>query len=121
VPPVQKIELINLRVAAIESKVNRPLQLEGGRKAWVPGSATRAVWLPGASEAVVVPVLSREAMRRDTVIEGPALVEDASSTLWIPDGAAAVVDRAGNLIVDLQAGEQQAQRGSAQAEQVHQP
>jgi N-methylhydantoinase A len=121
VPPVQKIELINLRVAAIESKVNRPLQLEGGSKAWAPGSSSRAVWLRGASEAVVVPVLSREAMRRDMVVQGPALVEDASSTLWIPDGASAVVDAAGNLIVNLQAGEQHASHAMTQPEQVDQP
>lgn len=106
VPPVRGIELMNLRVAAIESKVHRPLELDAGANAWRPASASRAVWLADAAQASDVPVFSREAMARDQVVAGPALVEDASSTLLIPAGATAVVDGAGNLIVDLDGSEQ---------------
>src|SRR5258708_24991742 len=42
VPPVEEIELINLRVAAIETLTERPVRFDGaGREAWTIGVASR--------------------------------------------------------------------------------
>ena len=51
-------------------------------------------------------VLARDALEAGQELIGPIVVEDASSTLMIPDGAVARRDASGNLIVDLKAAEQ---------------
>jgi N-methylhydantoinase A len=102
VPPVQEIEIINLRVAAIEAGVDRPLNLSGsGRETWQAGASTRDVWQPSTGAWQNVPSLPRAALKEGERLQGPAVVEDASSTLLIPAGASAFSDAAGNLIVDL--------------------
>ncbi|MBN9476571.1 MAG: hypothetical protein ABS43_16900 [Bordetella sp. SCN 67-23] len=102
VPPVQNIELMNLRVAAVEQNVERPLNLSGGKRDWTPSTASRQAWQPGRDAWADAPVRARETLRAGETLHGPAIVEDASSTLIIPAGATAAIDTAGNLIVDLQ-------------------
>jgi len=103
VPPVQNIELMNLRVAAIEAAVDRPLNLAAsGRETWKPGSSNRDVWQAANDAWRNVPALPSGALHDGARLQGPAIVEDASSTLVIPAGATAWRDPAGNLIVDLQ-------------------
>lgn len=100
VPPVQDIELMNLRVAAIEEGVDRPLNLEAsGKETWKPGVGQRDVWQPAKESFQNVESVPREAL--EDRVDGPAIVEDASSTLVIPAGATAFRDKAGNLIVDM--------------------
>ena len=102
VPPVSEIELMNLRVAAIERGVDRPLNLSPGRQAWKPGASQREVWLAAGERKATVQVLAREVLRQGETLRGPAILEDASSTLVVPPGATAWCDAAGNLIVDLE-------------------
>ena len=101
VPPVHHIELMNLRVAAIEQRADRPLNLEAGKQTWKQSSKERSVWIASEDAWGSAPVLAREAMQEGSSITGPAVIEDASSTLIVPVGAAATLDSAGNLIVDL--------------------
>jgi N-methylhydantoinase A len=102
VPPVEEIELINLRLAAIETAVERPLMPNGsGKRVWTIGSDSRDVWDAGAGEWRRVTVLAREELENGQELVGPVVVEDASSTLVIPKGAKARRDASGNLIVDL--------------------
>jgi len=101
VPPVNHIELMNLRVAAIERRADRPLSLESGKQVWKQEKTERKVWIASEGDWRVVPTLPREAMREGDSIAGPAVIEDASSTLVVPLGAKAWRDVAGNLIVDL--------------------
>jgi N-methylhydantoinase A len=103
VPPVNDIELMNLRVAAIEADVDRPLNLTAsGRESWKPGSQSRDVW-QGASEAFRnVGTIARETLKEGQRLQGPAIVEDASSTLVIPPNATAYCDASGNLIVEFE-------------------
>jgi N-methylhydantoinase A len=103
VPPVQNIELMNLRVAAIETGVERPLNLAAsGRETWKPGAGNRDVWQAAQDKWRNVETRPIEAMKEADRLAGPAIVEDASSTLIIPAGATAWRDAAGNLIVDLE-------------------
>lgn len=103
VPPVTEIELMNLRVAAIERGVDRPLNLASGKQQWKPGASRRDVWLASQDGYATVQVLPREVLRQGETLRGPAILEDASSTLVVPPGATAWCDAAGNLIVDLKA------------------
>jgi N-methylhydantoinase A len=103
VPPVQNIELMNLRVAAVEQGVDRPLNLTAsGRETWKPGAGNRDVWQAAGERFRNVATLPADQLRAGQNLRGPAIVEDASSTLVIPAGATAWRDPAGNLIVDLQ-------------------
>lgn len=102
VPPVQEIELMNLRVAAIEAGVDRPLNLAAsGREQWKHGEARRSLWLAANQDWKTAPAVARDSLQPGDRLDGPAIVEDASSTLIIPPGASAAADAAGNLIVEF--------------------
>jgi N-methylhydantoinase A/oxoprolinase/acetone carboxylase beta subunit len=34
-------------------------------------------------------------------LKGPALVDSSDTTLWIPDGCSAVIDKHGNLLMEV--------------------
>ena len=102
VPPVEEIELVNLRLAAVEQLVDRPLTLDGSRKeTWRVGVDAREVWNGETGRSGTLKVLSRESLVVDEIWPGPLIIEDASSTLLVPEEASVLRDRAGNLIIDL--------------------
>ena len=53
-----------------------------------------------AGEAVDVPRFDRATVAADDAIAGPAIVEDAWSTVVIPPGAVLTPDGAGNLVIE---------------------
>jgi N-methylhydantoinase A len=102
VPPVDEVELINLRLAAIERTAERPLRLASATKqVCAVGSGSRDVWDSGAAMWQRLTVIAREALETGQDLTGPVVVEEASSTLLIPEGARARRDAAGNTVVDL--------------------
>jgi len=103
VPPVDEIELINLRVAATETLVERPVRLDGSSDAWKVGADSREVWDATAGRWRRLKVLARDALAAGQELTGPIVLEDASSTLLIPEGASARRDASGNVIVELKA------------------
>jgi N-methylhydantoinase A len=106
VPPVDSIELINLRLTAIEKLVDRPLNLGGtGKDVWKIGGGKRDVWDESKRIWQSLKVLARDALKDGEKFVGPLIIEDASSTLVIPEGARAQCDSSGNLIVDLNSAE----------------
>jgi len=119
VPPVENIELINLRLTAIEKLIGRPLNLGGtGKQAWKLGSGKRDVWSEAKSKWQNLRVLARDELKDGEELLGPIIVEDASSTLIIPEGATARCDASGNLIVDLNGNEGPAEREPGEEEVV---
>jgi N-methylhydantoinase A len=102
VPPVDEVELINLRLAAIENAVDRPLKLMSARtEACGSGSGSRDVFDGSTGTWRRLKVIVRAALETGQELLGPIVVEDASSTLLIPDGARARRDASGNIVVDL--------------------
>jgi N-methylhydantoinase A len=106
VPPVDEIELINLRLAAIEEIDERPLLLDGkanqaGKQALASEPVSREAWNASGDEWRSLKVLARESLSAGQELIGPVIVEDASSTLVVPDGARATFDVSGNIIVEL--------------------
>jgi N-methylhydantoinase A len=106
VPPVDEIELINLRLAAIEEIDERPLMLDGkGNEPDEQVSArepvSRDAWNTSGDEWRSLKVLARGQLNAGQELIGPVIVEDASSTLIVPDGARATCDVSGNIIVEL--------------------
>jgi N-methylhydantoinase A len=106
VPPVEEIELINLRVAAIEKLTERSVRFDGAREAWKIGVASRDVWDATSGKRRRLKVLARDTLGPGQELIGPIVLEDASSTLMIPEGAVARCDASGNVIVDLKPVEQ---------------
>jgi N-methylhydantoinase A len=102
VPPVDEIELINLRIAATEMLKERPVRLEQpSQQDWKVGADSREVWDAVAARWRRLKVLARDTLAIDQELIGPIVLEDASSTLMIPEGAIARRDASGNVIVDV--------------------
>jgi N-methylhydantoinase A len=106
VPPVDEIELINLRLAAIEEIDERPLMLDGkgnqvGKQVSAREPVSRDAWNASGGAWRSLKVLAREELNAGQELIGPVIVEDASSTLVVPDGARAKFDVSGNIIVEL--------------------
>jgi N-methylhydantoinase A len=53
-----------------------------------------------AGQTIDVPRFDRATVAANQAIAGPAIVEDAWSTVVIPPGAALTADRAGNLVIE---------------------
>jgi N-methylhydantoinase A len=100
-PPVQEIELINLRVAAVEKRRERPLKLDGEEARKQTKRDRRDVWSGARGAWRKVAVLPRDMLDDGNAQSGPMVIEEASSTLILPAGASVSRDPAGNLIVDL--------------------
>jgi N-methylhydantoinase A len=102
VPPVSGIEIINIRVAVSaptgDGRLNTAAATRAARKAL---KGKRRAWVSTLNAYVEVPVFDRFALTVGDVVEGPAIVEEASSTLVIPPKGRAVTDPSGNILVDL--------------------
>jgi len=102
VPLVSDVEIVNIRVA-LTAPTGRA-ELKSRRRG---GAATKALkgkrkaWLESAGKFVDMPVYDRYSLATGLGIKGPAIIEEASTTMIVPPRARAHVDRAGNLIVDL--------------------
>jgi len=102
VPPVAAIELINIRVAVSAPTGDGRLETGATQRARGPAvKGRRRAWVPASSAYDEVPVYDRFALCAGDAIDGPAIVEEASSTLIVPPGARAVTDASGNIVVDL--------------------
>ncbi|MCC7486783.1 MAG: hydantoinase/oxoprolinase family protein [Burkholderiales bacterium] len=103
VPPVAKIEIINIRVAVSaptgDGRLDTRASRDGGGNAL---KGKRRAWVPALKAYSDVPVYERFALSAGDAIDGPAIVEEASSTLIVPPGARAVTDASGNIVVELQ-------------------
>ena len=88
------VELVNIRLRLLGEKPAFDLP------EWQPSaeSGERYASVHGFDEPVRV--LSREALRTDQCIDGPALVTETTSTTWIDQGWRARLDRWGNILLD---------------------
>lgn len=96
-PPVQGIELVNIRVSV--SAKPPGTALEPGLAAAPTPVGERGLRIEG--NLVPVPVHARAGLVAGARLQGPALVEDGMSTLVLPPGAEASVEANGNLVVTL--------------------
>lgn len=102
-PPDVSAEIINIRVSL---RADVPGELAGfaavsesGGVAETP--ATRPVRFPENDDYVDTAVYDRANLRPGDTFSGPAVIEEAESTLVVGPGAAVRVDMEGNLLVDL--------------------
>ena len=102
VPPVGDIEIINIRVAVSARAGSGELKVASGQRGRAQAlKAKRRAWVGARGRMQQVPVYQRYALAVGETVHGPAIIEEASSTLILPPASRAQGDRAGNLIVDL--------------------
>jgi len=102
-PPQVAIEFINIRVSVVgpvaDAAAVRKSSLS--RATGEPLRGRRPVYFQEAGDFVTTAVYDRSALRFGARIQGPAVVEEAGSTLVIAPGASAVVADNGNIVVTL--------------------
>ena len=95
--PRQEVEWVNLRVTGI-GPIRKPEvhQIAEGSGAEAARTGTRRVYF---EEWVDAPIYDRARLGAGDVIEGPAVLEEFSSTVPLHPGFTARVDRFGNLLI----------------------
>jgi N-methylhydantoinase A len=103
-PPVAEIEIINIRVSLSARAGGCELDLGIAKGGTTPDPhATRRARFAGNAEPLAAPVYERANLAVGSNLTGPAIIEEASSTLLVPPGAMASVDSAGNILIELPA------------------
>jgi N-methylhydantoinase A len=94
--PEEPVELVALRLVAIEPVVKPPLREAAGRGDAV--CSRREVHIEG--EWRTVDVLGRDRMGSGSTVVGPAIVEFAEATCLVRPGWRGEVDPAGTLVLE---------------------
>ena len=102
-PPVAAIEIVNIRVCATAAAGRGELALGLARTGSQPQPRTTRTLTQGTQGAAPqsAPVYERSALPAGMRLAGPALIEEASSTLLVPPGASATVQASGNIVIEL--------------------
>jgi N-methylhydantoinase A len=92
------LEVVTLRVRSV-GHVARPSWSEwpAGKPAEANGS--RDTYFASLGKTTTIPVYNRDGLVRDQQIEGPAIVEEWTTTTVVPPSWRLVVDRIGNLVL----------------------
>ena len=103
--PDEPVELVNVRLRAVGRVENPPLPTTEISGARAEPTGERPVLLPDGNGARPVAVYPRERLVPGAWWDGPAIVEEASTTTLILEHMKAAVDPYGNMIVTLDSGE----------------
>jgi N-methylhydantoinase A len=96
-----EIELVNLRLRAV-GRTEKPELPEVSFTGTLEDAVWERRWVHFAEEGKVrAPVFSREKLPAGAEFPGPAVVEGPESTVLLPPGCRAFVDRFGNLILEV--------------------
>jgi len=97
----EAVQLVNLRVAAVgRTDRPKPRALErGGASAQAALKARRKVHFQTAGRFVDCPIYERDRLRAGNRIAGPAVIEQADSTIVVPPSFNATVDMHGRIVI----------------------
>jgi N-methylhydantoinase A len=101
-PDVAQVEVVNARMTAIGAA--EPIELprhDDGGDAAAAQTGTRAVYFREHGDFTPTPLYDRALLRPGAVVEGPAIVEQADTTVLLPPGTTARVDAYLNLVLDV--------------------
>ncbi len=96
------VELVTVRVRSI-GHVARPAFPQASTGAPPEPSAWRETYFRARGERVRTPVYDRETLSQAFAVQGPAIVEEWTTTTLVPPGWSAGIDRIGNLVLTAQA------------------
>jgi N-methylhydantoinase A len=101
-PPSVPVEIVNIRASVSAQVPESGLgQAERRERATEPVKGTRPVYFPELGEARPTPVYDRYALRPGRRYDGPAVIEEAESTLVVGPGGRFEVSADNNVIVTL--------------------
>jgi N-methylhydantoinase A len=100
------VELVSLRAIGIGKTVQAKLNERDREEAAAAGRAvstgSRRVRIArGPSGVRDVPVFRGDDLRPGYTLQGPSLVDGADTTIWLPEGSQASVDRHGTLAIEV--------------------
>ena len=96
-----EVELVNLRLRAV-GRTEKPELPEASFLGTLDEAVLERRWVYfGEEGALKAPVFSREKIPAGAEIPGPAVLEGPESTILIPPGSRAFVDRFGNVILEV--------------------
>jgi N-methylhydantoinase A len=102
--PERPVEIVNCRLQAVGRVERAPLHsLNGGDDLTSAVIDERKVFFSGGW--VPTPVYARGQLPADQAFQGPAVIEEMSSTTLVLPGQTARVDALGNIIIDLSGGD----------------
>jgi N-methylhydantoinase A/oxoprolinase/acetone carboxylase beta subunit len=95
-----------IEVTALQLHVEGPRPLEGVAEKRGDSSVKRQMrkgpaYFPELGGMVDTPAYHRSALGMDERIEGPAILQDPETTVVLPPGAAATIDRHANILIDV--------------------
>jgi N-methylhydantoinase A len=93
------LEVVTVRCRAV-ARVAQPRFPEWDGSEPAEAVRTRSVYFRGAGGFVDTPVFERESIARDQSIDGPAIVEEWTTTIVVPPGWTARADGLGNLVLE---------------------
>ena len=96
-----EVELVNLRLRAV-GRTEKPELPEVSSSGTLEDAVLERRWVCfGEEGALKAPVFARKKIPAGAEIPGPAIVEGPESTVLIPPGSRAFVDRFGNVILEV--------------------
>ncbi|MBL8386508.1 MAG: hydantoinase/oxoprolinase family protein [Burkholderiales bacterium] len=97
----QRVEAVNWRVEAFAAAPPTPARPAAGGSGAGAARRTRPAFFPDVGDFVDTPVIAEAVLRVGEPMAGPALIEQAGSTVVIGPGDRFVMDAAGNLRIAL--------------------
>lgn len=96
------VELVSLRLSAIGGtyKPPQPGEARDGADARHARKGTREVWQPDEDAFAATPVFDGDRLRHGNRIEGPAIVEKTTTTVFVPAGFDLQVDPLGGFLLE---------------------
>jgi len=99
--PGGKIVIVNIR-ASVQSALDRPdIAIASVAHDAQALKGRRPLYFGTLGRFVEAPVYDRAGLPTGFIVDGPALIEEAASTLLLPPGARAVTEANGNIVVTL--------------------
>ena len=98
--PGRDVEIVNCRLQAIGTVPRAPLNRLAVKRQQNPQVARRPVYF-GAHGWLDTPIHQRAQLDVTTRLDGPAIVDEMSSTTVVPPGDLLHVDRIGNLVIEV--------------------
>ena len=99
--PDSIVEIVNVRIVAIGMAPRLPILRHAPSKEPLPAAKRRPVVLKRNSPAEQIDVFSGSDLRVGHTIKGPALIEEATTTILIDHGDRLRVDDANNFVIEF--------------------
>jgi N-methylhydantoinase A len=98
---IGQVEFVNARAAAIGVTEDAELRQAAHTNGRPSARDTRPVFFDATGEFTDTPIYERTSLGPDAEVEGPAVIEQADTTVLVPPGSNARVDSALNIVIDV--------------------